>query len=42
MVELKACNAKLLNDLKKVETIMVEAAKTAKAKIGRASCRERV
>ena len=33
LVELKACNAKLLNDLKKVETIMVEAAKTAKATI---------
>lgn len=33
LVELKACNAKLLNDLKKVEAIMVEAAKTAKATI---------
>ena len=33
LVELKACNTKLLNDLKKVEAIMVEAAKTAKATI---------
>jgi len=33
LVELKACNTKLLNDVKKVELIMVEAAKTAKATI---------
>jgi S-adenosylmethionine decarboxylase len=33
LVELKACNTKLLNDLKKVEAIMVEAAKIAKATI---------
>jgi S-adenosylmethionine decarboxylase len=33
LAELKACNAKLLNDVKKVEMIMVEAAKTANATI---------
>ncbi len=33
LVELKACNTKLLNDLKKVELIMVEAAKAAHATI---------
>jgi len=33
LVELKACNTKLLNDLKKVEAIMVDAAKIANATI---------
>lgn len=33
LVELKACNTRLLNDVKKVEAIMVEAARAAKATI---------
>ena len=33
LLELKVCNSKILNDLKKVEEIMVSAAKEAKATI---------